>query len=180
MANTVKCRFCKCDISKDSAYSIEKGFYYCNEEHYKLQENKIKYKAPREKPNGEVNERRQLTDYIQDIYVKQGYDKHFINWSMLTAQVKNMQKENPKLSYVWIRYVLWYMINIKEINLFKTEDFNGSILNLVPFYYIESYNYWLETKTIKDKIKNMELEDEVITIHKVKKENNKVKEWGDL
>lgn len=149
-----KCRFCKKDITKEGAYIAGKGMYYCNEQHYKLQQDKIKYKAPKENKNGEPNDRRLLTDYIQEQFVNQGWDKHDINWKIMTAQVKNMQEENPNLNYNWIRYCLWYLIEIKESNLFD-ENFNGSILNLVPFVYQEAYQYWKDTRAIKESVKNL-------------------------
>ena len=173
----VKCRFCKKEITKEGAYFINIGQYYCNEEHYNLQQNKIKYKAPKTKSDGEPNDRRLLTDYIQDIYTDAGWDKHDINWTLITAQIKNIQKENPKLNNNWIRYCLWYLRVIQNQNFFD-ENFNGSILNLVPFVYLEAYNYWKETKELKAKIENFTLNDtpRVVKIH----HKEKIKKFDDL
>lgn len=175
--NTVKCRFCKKEIDKSTAYSVELGRYYCNEEHKQLQENKIKYKAPKTDKNGEPNDRRLLTDYIQKIFVDEGWDKHDINWTLITAQIKNIQKENPKLNCNWIRYCLWYLIEIKHQNLFN-DEFNGSILNLVPFTYIEALNYYKETKRIKEELENYteDVEKKVVCRTKAEKRKN----WEEL
>lgn len=175
--SVVKCRFCKKEITKEGAYSIQQGQYYCNEEHYDLQRNKIKYKAPKTKADGEPNDRRLLTDYIQEIFVDGGWDKHDINWTLMTAQIKNIQKENPNLTYNWIRYCLWYMRVIKNQNFFD-ENFNGSILNLVPFVYLEAYNYWKETKELKSKTEQFNLDENRVIVKQHKK--GKVKKFDDL
>lgn len=174
----VKCRFCKKEITKEGAYSVQQGKYYCNEEHYNLQLNKIKYKAPKTNANGEPDDRRMLTDYIQEQFVNQGWDKHDINWTLMTAQIKNIQEKNPNLNYNWIRYCLWYLVEIKKQNLFN-EEFNGSILNLVPFVYTEAYNYWKETKSIKSQTQDY-TEDKVIRVIKKKTDDNKIIEWDKL
>ena len=173
----VKCRFCKKEIDKNTAYSVELGRYYCSKEHKILQDNKTKYKAPKTNIDGEPNERRMLTDYIQEQFVNQGWDKHDINWTLMTAQIKNMQKENPKLTYNWIRYCLWYLIEIKQQNLFN-EEFNGSILNLVPFVFLEAYNYNKETRVIKEKIQDYKEDTERKVVIRTKAE--KRKSWEEL
>lgn len=173
----VKCRFCKKEIDKSTAYSVELGRYYCSKEHKILQDNKTKYKAPKTNTDGEPNERRMLTDYIQEQFVNQGWDKHDINWTLMTAQIKNMQKENPKLTYNWIRYCLWYLIEIKQQNLFN-EEFNGSILNLVPFVFLEAYNYNKETRVIKAKIQDYKEDTERKVVIRTKAE--KRKSWEEL
>lgn len=173
----VKCRFCKKEITKEGAYSVQQGQYYCSEEHYELQQNKIKYKAPKVKYDGEPNDRRLLTDYIQEIFVDNGWDKHDINWTLITAQIKNIQKENPKLNNNWIRYCLWYMRVIKGQNFFD-ENFNGSILNLVPFVYLEAYDYWKETKNLKYKIEDFKFTDN--TVIKKHRNKNKIISFEDL
>ncbi len=174
---TVKCRFCKKEIDKDTAYSVELGRYYCNEEHKQLQENKIKYKAPKVNKDGEPNDRRMLTDYIQEQFVNEGWDKHDINWTLMMAQIKNIQKDNPNLNYNWIRYCLWYLIEIKHQNLFNNE-FNGSILNLVPFTYNEAYAYYKESKNIKKELENYTEDTERKVIFRTKAE--KRKSWEEL
>lgn len=156
MAN-VKCKFCKTEIDKSIAYNPKPKIYYCNQECCTKQENKSKYKPSKTKSNGEPNDRRLLTDYIQELYINEGWDKYSINWSLICKQIQNIQKDNPKLTYNWIRYVLWYLVEIKQQNLFG--EFDGSILNLVPFTYIEAYNYWKQTKETKTAIQNFELND---------------------
>lgn len=178
------CRFCKKEIDKQDAFEDKNkvGYYYCNEEHYKLQQNKIKYKAPKINNVGEPNERRILTDYIQEQYIKQGWDKHDINWKIITAQIKNMMDEDKNLTYSRIRYVLWYLIEIKEVNLFEEENFNGSILNLIPFSYQEAESYWKQTKAIKEAVKDLDYElSESYTVIKVNcNKNEKTLKWEDL
>jgi len=69
---TVKCRFCKKIIPKAQAYKVGAQTYYCDEECYKKQMDKNKYKSPRKKSDGTENLRRKLTDYIQELYINQG------------------------------------------------------------------------------------------------------------
>lgn len=167
---TVKCKFCKQEIQKNISYSPKPREYYCNCEHYQLQLNKIKYKAPKTNKNGEPNERRELTDYIQKIYIENGWDKHYINWTMLMSQIKTMMSEH-KLKYQGIQYILYYMYEILGINLFNEES-KGSILNLVPFYKIEAEQYFIKTSDIEDNCQSFEFNDNTIVI-KSNSTNNK-------
>lgn len=173
----VICKFCKAKIDRDSAYSPCPKSYYCNEEHYKLQENKIKYKPQKIKNNGEPNDRRELTDYIQKIYIEHGYDKHFIPWQMLMSQVSNILKENKKWSYTTLQYILFYMYEILEINLFSEES-NGSILSLVPYYGLDAERYYNQCLKIEENSENFEFTD-AITIKK-KKYNGENKRYKHI
>ena len=66
---------------------------------------------------------------------------------------------------------------IKSQNFFD-ENFNGSILNLVPFVYLEAYNYWKETKELKSKTEQFNLDENRVVIKQHKK--GKVKKFDDL
>ena len=71
---------------------------------------KNKYKSPRKKSDGTENLRRKLTDYIQELYINQGYDKHDIDWKLITAQIKNFMKDDSSITYSGIKYTLWYLV----------------------------------------------------------------------
>ena len=162
MKQTVKCCFCKQDIDKDSAYcdsSGKRNRYYCDENHFKAQENKVKYKATRFKSNGEPNERRELTDWVQNYYISQGYDKHNINWTLETATLKNMM-DNHNFKYTGILLTLKYMVDILNLNLL-TEN-NHSIFALVPFYYDDCKRDYIETMRICKEIDEFDFNDEKI------------------
>lgn len=158
-----KCRYCKKEIEKDNSYKVGKASYYCNKECYELSQNK------KDKPQTDSS-RRQLTDYIQDYYLDNGYNKNEINWNLLASQIKNLVDKGMK--YSGIKYCLWYMIEIKEMNLFN-DDFNGSILNLVDFYYEESKRYWKQTDDIRKEIEQFDFEDNVVIVKKPLDKYNK-------
>ena len=158
----VKCGFCKQEIDKETAYVV-KGLkrcqYFCDENHFKAQENKKTYKPEKIKPNGSPNERRELTDWVQDYYISRGYEKHTINWNLEMATLKNMlEKYGYKISGILL--TLKYMCDILDRELL-TED-NNSIFALVPFYYDECKRNYIETREIQKKIKEFDDGDIVV------------------
>lgn len=170
----VKCGFCKQEIEKETAYVV-KGLkrcqYFCDENHFKAQENKKTYKPEKTKPNGSPNERRELTDWVQDYYISRGYEKHTINWNLEMATLKNMlEKYDYKISGILL--TLKYMCDILDRELL-TED-NNSIFALVPFYYDECKRNYIETKEIQKKIKEFDFDEEK-TIKVKGYEKNKIK-----
>ena len=172
MGAKVKCRYCKKEIDKDTAYKPKDRLYFCSKEHYKCQCDKEKYKSPKTHNDGSINERRLLTDYIQDYYVEQGYDKHDINWQLITAQIKN-QIDEYGFKYSGILLTLKYMVEIKEMNLLDNKS--NSIVSLVPFEYNNAKKNWIETEKIKKEIKAFDFNDEEIVIKKsIDKDNKKL------
>ena len=173
--NTVICRFCKKEIDKSTAYKKNSSDrnYYCNIEHWQASQDKIKYKPKKITSQGEVNPRRLLLDYIQEIYVNNGTDKHNINWKLITSVLKNMMEENVDLTYGGIQYTLWYIKEIKELNLFG--DKSNTILWAVPFYYMEAQNYYNETESIENKIDEWEFNDKSLIIKQSKNINKNFK-----
>lgn len=170
----VTCRNCKAKIDKSTAYSVTKGSYFCDEECYEIHENKNKSKFK----SSDGTSRLDYTDYIQSIYVdRYGYDKSQLGssfWAMITKQTASiMQDYNAK--YSTIKYVLWYMIEIKEMNLLGG-DYDGTILNLVGYYIDEAKQYWNSCQEIKKMVKEFEFDDKVITIKKSGNVGNRVRE----
>ncbi len=160
----VKCRCCKKQINKDSAYKVGKATYYCNEECY----NKIMAKRNKAKAKYEPidpSDRRVYTDYIVKIYTDNGYDKSEIPWQLIGAQTKNILQEHETWSYSTLQYILYYMYEIIQLNLFSEES-NGSILSLLPFYSIEAEKYFNQTQEIEESIKNFDFNDNEIVIKK--------------
>lgn len=168
MKNKVVCRFCKKEINKSTAYKKNETDrnYYCNEEHWQLSQDKIKYKPNKTKSNGEDNPRRLLLDYIQEIYVNNGWDKHDINWKLITSRIKNIMDEDSSITYGGIQYTLWYCKEIKELDLFS--DKSNSIIWCVPFNYQEAQKYYLQTEELEDEINNWSFESEPVIIKQVK------------
>lgn len=174
----VVCQFCKKEITdKDTAF--RKGrWYYCNEECYNRKKNKEKYK-PQKTVNNEVNPRRQLTDFILDIYIQQGYSKYDIPWQLLTAQLKNLMLEHKEWNYGAIKYTLWYMKEIEQVNLFTTES-KGSVITLLPFYYAKAKKYCEQTLKFKNLLKDYDFTENEIIINGSYEMPNKRKEELDF
>ena len=159
-----KCRCCGKEIDKETAYKVGKASYYCNEQCYsvtmaKRNKNKVKYEPQ------ESTDRRDYTDYIQKIYLDNGYDKSEIPWALIGAQTKNILSEHEIWSYATLQYILYYMYEVLELNLFSEES-NGSILSLLPFYGIEAEKYFNQTKEIEKSIDEFDFNDNEIVIKK--------------
>ena len=172
----VTCRFCKKKIDKDSALKDGNLIYYCNEECRKKQANKTKYAPPKTKQDGTNNPRRKLTDYVLSLYLEQHIDKHKIPWEQITAQLRNIMKDHKDWTYEQIKYVLYYMKNIAQVNLFAEES-KGSVFTLVPFYFQEAKQFALDCQKIRNSVKDFEINDEVIVI---KKKEKVVKDYIDM
>lgn len=172
MANvTVKCMNCKKDINRDSAHKVGAKTYYCDVDCFNEKElTRVKAKEVH-KPKSN-SDRLALTNYIQLLFLEQGYDKSEIGWNMICSQIKNLMDnyadyDGKHYTNGGIKYALWYMKEIEEVNLFNNEK--GSILNLVPFYYDKSKRFWYECDNIKKKVKEIEFDDEIIVIKKSKR-----------
>lgn len=163
----VKCRHCGNELKRDDAYSIVKGFYFCNIDCYnnymrkksgeaKAKGNsKIKYK-----PADDGSPRRRFTDLIQKIYLDAGWDKDDINWLTLMAQAKNILSEHEAegWDYPQMTAVLDYMYNILNLNL-VTRESNYNVLSLLPYYYLECKQYYQQTQEIIDAIEEFDFSD---------------------
>ena len=105
------------------------------------------------KPQPKHPNRKKLTDWIQDYYIRFGWDKNNINWNMITAQIKNMEDKDPNMTDMGILYTLWFMSEVKGVLMLENCE-NGSILNLVPFYYSQAQQYYLTNKKLKEIYEN--------------------------
>lgn len=108
--------------------------------------------------------RKKLTDWIQNYYIRCGWDKNDINWNMITAQIKNME---DKYNYtdLGLLYTMWFMSSIKDIYLLNDCD-NGSILNLIPFYYDSAQTYYKRDKELEKIYSEYDFKDEIRVIDK--------------
>ena len=172
----VTCRYCKKKIDKSTAYSVTKGSYYCDEECYEISEskNKAKFKS------SDGSSRLKYTDYIQSIYVdKYGYDKSQLGssfWAMISKQTNSLMQEYG-VKYSGIEYTLWYMIEVKEMQLLG-EEYDGTVLNLVGYYIDEAKQYWKKCDNIKQLVKDFDFDDNIIV---VKKGNiDRGKRWKEI
>ncbi len=168
-----KCRCCGKQLNKDTAYKVGKASYYCNEECY----NKVMAKRNKAKAKYEPidpSDRRVYTDYIVKIYTDNGYDKSEIPWQLIGAQTKNILKEHEVWSYLTLQYILYYMYEVLELNLF-TEESNGSILSLIPFYGLEAEQYYNQCTEINKQVNEFEFNDNKIVVKKSNKAKSKYK-----
>lgn len=163
----VKCKRCGKEIDKSQAIQISERGYCCCNECAELYNGKKTIKKNYKSAKGSAREK--CTDYIQSLYIEQGYKKESINWALIGSQLSNLLKENTNWKYSTIKYTLWYMKEIKETNLFDSSQ--GSILNLVPFYIEEAKEYYLQTKEIKKELENFDFSESTEII--IKKSCNK-------
>lgn len=168
---SVKCRYCKKEIQKESAYSIKVGQYYCNENHYLSALEKQSNKTKHSHKSVEGSDRRAFTDAIQDLYVNRyGWNKKKINWQILMNMVNTLLKNNPTWTYETILYIIWYEQEILGLNLICAES-HWNPLSLVDYYALEAELYYDECQKVSKSADNYT--DETVTI--VKSKNKKIK-----
>lgn len=117
-----------------------------------------------------------LLDYIQSLYLSQGYTKQQIPFKVITAQIKQIMTEDKTLNYAQLLYVIKYMVDILQMNLFD-ESFNGTILNLVPYYINEAREFCIKCKDIRKMASEFDFEDKVKVV-KVGNREKKVEEMS--
>jgi len=115
-----------------------------------------------------------LLDYIQSLYLSQGYSKPQIPFKVITAQIKQIMTEDKTLNYAQLSYVLKYMVEILEMNLFD-DSFNGTILNLVPYYINEAKEFCIKCKDIRQLASDFDFTPNIRTV-KVGNRDKKIKE----
>ena len=161
---TVKCRYCGKEIDKETAYSVKKGQYYCDENHYLSSLEKKKNTTKHSYKSAEGTDRRAFTDAIQDLYVNvYGWNKKAIKWQILMSQASNLLKANPTWTYDTIIYVIWYMQEILEMNLISKES-NWSPLSLVDYYAQEAEQFYNECTAIQKSVENYDIEETQVII----------------
>lgn len=106
------------------------------------------------------SKRVQLTDTIQELYFKKGYDNDDIPWATLMSQVKTMEREH-KLSDDDIRQTINYMVMFENIDISDVDT-----LGLVPYYVDKCRKYIVQYKENKRKSKEFEFTDETNVVVK--------------
>lgn len=165
-----KCRCCSKEIDVKNAYKVGKCAYYCDFACYdqKMTERELLKKKYKPREN---TDRRDFTDYVQKIYLDNGYDKSEINWTLIMANAKNILESHEVWSYSTLQYILYYMYEIAEVNLFSEES--NTILGLLPFYGMEAEAYYNETKQLEENVSNFNFDNTTIKIKKGNSINNK-------
>lgn len=163
----VKCCYCHAEVDKSQAYKVGTKSYYCNETCYINQKNKTQYKPKKVSTDPQVQERRRYTDFIQALFLQNGFkDNGDVPWNMMMKQTSKMLEDNPTWKYSGLRLTLQYMVEILEMNLFD-EQFNGSILNLLPYYYDETRLFYLQKQMITKEINSKDedfFEDDIVYV----------------
>ena len=169
MTATVKCKYCGKEISREDAYSIRKGMYYCNEEHYLSSIEKKQNNTKHSYKSVKGSDRRMFTDKLQNLYVyKYGWDKKKINWQIIMSQCSNILKNNPNWTYDTISYIIWYMQEILGLNLICKES-NWSPLSLVEYYALDAETCYNECCAVTESVNNYTDDTIVVTKSKTKK-----------
>ena len=172
---TCKCRYCKKEIDKDTAYSPKSGMYYCNENHYLSSLEKKKNTTKHSYKSAEGTDRRNYSDTIQQLYVENyGWNKKNIKWQILFSQTNNLLKANPTWTYDTILYIIWYMQEILEMNLINKES-NWSPLSLVDYYAQEAEQFYNECTAIQKSTENYNNEENQVIIKSNKSRKLKYK-----
>ena len=157
----VKCRYCGKEILKDEAYHDEGStMYYCSLLHLNSANQKRLKKEQKNYKSVKGTDRRLVTDYIQAMYRNQGIDDCRIPWDLIGAQMKNLLDEHKDWNYSTLYYVLWYMVEMLDMNLLN--DKSHTPLDLLPYYVIEAKEYWQQCQDINEKSNAFELSDKVI------------------
>lgn len=133
-----------------------------------------------ESKNNSKNIYTQLTDYIQKIYLDNGYTKEEINWVIITAQINNFKKKYD-YTYAGMLYTLKYITELKGENLCSdAELYDGSILNLLPFSYEEAMMFYNRTQNIKKQVEQNDFKDIInnVTYNKKKLVQDKKKKFN--
>ena len=158
--DSVKCRYCGKEIIKADAYKMGKSTYYCSllcqnsAEQKRLNKERKNYKSIK------GTDRRLVTDKIVEIYTNRGIDSCRIPWDLIGAQMKNLLDEHKDWNYSTLYYILWYMVEILDMDLLN--DKSHTPLNLIPYYFLEAKDYWKQCQDINEKSNTFELPDEVI------------------
>ena len=110
---------------------------------------------------------RQLTDYIQEVYLKTvGYEPP---WALFMTQIKDI-KNHYDINYDVILLVLKYMIQIEGINITDKDT-----LGLVP-YYVDKANKYIERyKDIRKLVKEFQHDEQIITLKPINQNQRKHK-----
>lgn len=118
-----------------------------------------------EKPKSTATtEYRKLTDVIQALYFAKGYTNDDIPWTLLVAQIKNMNKDH--ISYTDIKNTIQYMITFEGKDISDVDT-----LGLVPYYLDRARNYMLQYKEKKQNAKSFQFTEDV---NKVTKHSNSI------
>lgn len=157
--NTVTCRCCGKKIRKENSFYIKEGYYYCSEKEY---ENKYKGSE----------------SYWEELFL----DYIYFDMTNKQCDFPLMQRQagmfHDKYNFKWTGMVLtlkyWYEI------LQNNWNYDYGLGQIFPKFYEEARKFYNEKKEIEDLIAEMEEDDKIIIIKKVKNKKISIKKWEDL
>ena len=110
---------------------------------------------------------RQLTDYLQEVYLKTvGYEPP---WALFMTQIKDI-RNHYDINYDKILQVLKYMIQIEGIDITDRDT-----LGLVPYYVDKTHKYIENYKSIRKAVKDFVPNEQTIMIKPIKQSQRKHK-----
>ena len=158
--DSVKCRYCGKTVMKIDAYKVGKSTYYCSLLCQNSAEQKRLNKEIKNYKSVKGTDRRLVTDKVVEIYTDKGIDACRIPWDLIGAQMKNLLDEHKDWNYSTLYYVLWYMVEILDMDLLN--DKSHTPLSLIPYYVSEAKEYYFQSKQIQESIEKFEIEPPTI------------------
>ena len=150
------------DVHKKDGTIGKNKLFFCCQSHLEL------YKKTVIKRQEEL---KSLKDYINNLYISNYYKSNF---ELLSTQIENYMDTHEDARYSGIEYTLKYMVGTLEMNLFQ-DGYNGTILNLVPYYYNEARDFCIKCAEIKKLASEFDFDDKVRVV-KVGNREKKVEE----
>lgn len=118
----------------------------------------IKSKPKKTSSNKEKSDYTKLTDFIQETYLNNNFEKEDIPWAYLSSQIGQITKAYS-ISYSDFLNILKYMVQIENI------DFTDrNTLGLVPYYIDKTNNYMLKYKQVKANVKKFQNSEKIVKI----------------
>ena len=172
----VKCRYKGCgkEIDKEEAYHNEgSNMYYCCLEHLNSANYNRLHKEQKNYKSVKGTDRRVATDYIVTLFTEKGIGEARIPWDLIGSQMKNLLDEHQDWNYMTLYYIMWYMHDILEMDLIDKKTL--SPLNLVPYYYLEAKEYYLECAEINKNINEFVIKDPIVMKASANKQKTRYK-----
>lgn len=143
----ITCRVCKTKVDKDSAICLKPKIYVCCEECKEQYLSKEKNKTSQDKDS---QDRKEFMDYFKSICHEE------INYKIIYSMLKKMMKGNPSFTYNGMKYTLWYIHDILNINI--------TGVGIIPYYYDEAKKYYDKKQKMKQAIKQSNVRQDTKTI----------------
>ena len=151
MGLTHTCKVCKKKVPIKESIKVKDRAYVCSQECYNkyLQKDTDKQSQIKSKVNEEQQYYRQLTDYIQMLYIEEGIDKDLIPWGMIGKQIQFL-KSKYGYKYGGMLLTLQYYCEILEKQI-KPEF---GVQDPIEVFYEETKQNAYETLYLNQEMEN--------------------------